>query len=185
MKTVIKIESPRPAETKNLADKRDSESVSSDTSSSLTSDADSSPVESKNKHTFVPYDSSRRQLIPQGDSMVKNLKNEQLNNDKIDSDYSGNGEVEYMNTGKNRILETGGNSSDTDSGVGGEGDRTMSNAQENIHGRSNSKEEETYDWDTPPDTPKDALESSRLELARQTELQLDLSKYMSRQIKCK
>ncbi|XP_053399277.1 uncharacterized protein LOC123557003 isoform X4 [Mercenaria mercenaria] len=181
MKTVIKIESPRPSEAVHRPDKKDSESISSDTSSSMTSDTDSSPVESKRKPAYIPQDRSRQRPAADEETEIANSERFKIDSQKMNGQYSRNYNpeyVEYMNTGKNRKLDIGGNSSDTDSGVGGEGDRTLSSVQDSIQGqgRSNGKEEEPDDWDTPPGTPTDVLQpGSRLELARNTELQLDLS----------
>ena len=183
MKTVIKIESPRPTETMLKPDKKDSESISSDTSSSMTSDTDSSPLEAKRKPNFVSQGGKKRQRESVDDEAEKmHTEGFKADSQKINGQYSGHIDsqyVEYMNTGKNRKLDIGGNGSDTDSGVGGEGDRTLSSMQDSIQEqrRSNGKGEELDEWDTPPDTPTNALQSGRLELARHSELQLDLSKY--------
>ncbi|XP_060597612.1 serine-rich adhesin for platelets-like isoform X4 [Ruditapes philippinarum] len=180
MKTVIKIESPRPAEAVQKPDKKDSESISSDTSSSMTSDTDSSPMETKHKPNFISQDRKRQRQSAGHEEEEANSRRFKIDSQKINGQYSGNSDTqyaEYMNTGKNRKLDIGGNNSDTDSGVGGEGDRNLSSLQDSIQDqrRSNGKEEEHDEWDTPPGTPTDALQSGRLELARHSELQLDLS----------
>lgn len=179
LKTVIKIESPRNTTivSINQPEKRRLAAMSSDTSSVTTSDTDSSPTEPKHKPSDIPTD--RRQLVPSsGDELdsPRTTQSQELNvNDN--EDY-----VEYMNTGKHRNVESCGNSSDTDSGVGGEGDRAVSTVHDKVPEHWQSKEEDTDEWDTPPDTPTqtptDPLQSGRLELARHTELQLDLSKYL-------
>lgn len=183
LKTVIKIESPRNTTvvTINKPEKRGLEAMSNDTSSVTTSDTDSSPTEPKHKPSDIS--TGRRQLVPcngdELDSPRSEIQSQEMNG-KTDvnntTDY-----VEYMNTGKHRNVESCGNSSDTDSGVGGEGDRTVSIAHDKVSEHWQSKEEETDEWDTPPDTPPhtptDPLQSGRLELAGHTELQLDLSKY--------
>lgn len=174
IKTVIKIESPRPM-------RPDSDS---DTSSSLsqTSDTELSPLDKK-----LSAGSSRQSGSSAGEATL-NSRNLNINTTP-DS-------VEYMNTGKNRKPDTNGNGSDTDSGVGGEGDRNLSIIQDDSrsYGRSNGHQTERVsdDWDTPPDTPTDTPTDTPsdiqspgvLELPRQTELQLDLSKFIKQLIFC-
>ncbi|KAL4230083.1 Frmpd3p [Mactra antiquata] len=163
IKTVIKIESPRPM-------RPDSDS---DTSSSIsqTSDAELSPL------TKQTVDSSKQNSGP-------NAREATLNGNTKHIDHTMQGRslsesVEYMNTGKNRKPDTNGNGSDTDSGVGGEGDRNLSIIQDDArsYARSNGHQTERVadDWDTPPDTPIDTQQRSGLDLPRQSELQIDLS----------
>lgn len=177
VKTVIKIESPRSSA--NMAedvkppvstDKRDSDSVSSTSSLSQnsSSDPEASPLAPKRQYRSPTLD-VRKRVTP---FSLNEEQPEYINSARKLG--AGSENVEYMNIGRNRKFE-GGNSSDTDSGVGGESDRPahlIRNGGESRHGfgrRGEELQEENDGWGG------DLMETGSL--LHQSDLQLDLSKY--------
>lgn len=177
VKTVIKIESPRssikPAEEVKppvVVDKRDSDSISSASSLSQNSSSDQEVSPVPKRQYKSPTLDVRKHVTPYSLNEEPEYMNSPRN---VPRDVQ---LPEYMNVNRGRKIE-GGNSSDTDSGVGGDSDRPshiMGNGGDS--GRSLSRheaelqeQEELEGWESHIMDTGSLLQPS--------ELQLDLSKY--------